>query len=303
MPRPGLASCAVVGVVAVGAAVEANPGAARRSRVATLLAVGDIASCTSKGDEATAKLVDGIVRERPDARILALGDNAYPDGSLADFQRCYEPSWGRHKARTRPVLGNHDYQTKGAAGHFDYFGAAAGARGRGYYSFDLGSWHVVVLNSNCEEVGCGADSEQVRWLVDDLARHPRRCTLAAWHHPRFSSGRNGDHDATRPFWDALVAAGADVVLAGHDHSYERMAAQTGDGQPDHARGLVQFVVGTGGASHHRFRTVKPNSELRRPDTHGVLALTLRPGGYDWRFVPTEGRAVIDAGSATCNERR
>ncbi len=233
--------------------------------------------------------------------VLTLGDNQYLEGELADYQASFAPSWGRVKPLLRPVPGNHEYLTPGAAGYFDYFGAAAGERGRGWYSYDLGTWHVVVLNSNCAAVGgCGAGSPQLLWLAEDLAAHPRACTLAYWHHPRFSSGLHGDDPTYDAFWRVLYAAGADVVLVGHDHDYERFAPQDPDGRPDLERGIRQFVVGTGGMEIRPFGAVRANSEVRNANTFGVLRLELRPDGYDWRFLPAAGGSFTDSGSGGCH---
>jgi hypothetical protein len=264
---------------------------------ATLLAVGDIGSCDSTGDEATAALL----RDVPGV-LATLGDTAYPDGSTADFARCYAPAWGRYRDRTRPAVGNHEYQTAGARGYFGYFGAAAGDPSKGYYSYDLGTWHIVVVNSNCGAVGgCGAGSAQERWLRCDPARGGRRCTLAYWHHPLFTSGAvHPGSTAMRPIFRALYDAGAEVVLTGHNHQYERFAPQTPSGRADPARGVREFVVGTGGASHYRFGAIQPNSQARDATTYGVLRLTLRPTGYDWRFLPAAGGHFTDAGSASCH---
>jgi hypothetical protein len=222
----------------------------------------------------------------------------YPDGTLSQFTSCYEPTWGQHKTRTRPTPGNHEYRTPGAAGYFDYFGAAAGERGKGYYSYELEGWHIVVLNSNCSKVGgCGAGSAQEQWLRADLAAHPSDCTLAYWHHPLFSSTRSDSTRTVQPLWQALYEAGADVVLNGHAHSYERFAAQNPVGQAD-PRGLTQFVVGTGGASHRDFATAEPNSIVRDNTTFGVLEMTLLPSGYTWEFKPAGG-SFTDAGSGAC----
>ena len=276
---------------AAGATPEAEPAPA------VLVGAGDIASCDDEADEATAKLLDVI-----EGTVFTLGDNAYPDGSARQFAECYEPTWGRHKDRTRPAAGNHDYETENAAAYFDYFGEAAGDPETGYYSYDLGAWHVVVLNSNCDEIGgCDAGSDQERWLRDDLAAHPAACTVAYWHHPRFSSGKNhGDEPEVAPLWDALYDAGADVILAGHDHLYERFAPQDADGDADPARGIRSFVVGTGGKDRYRLEEPRPNSEVRDDDTHGVLVVMLHPTGYDWSFRPIAGQTFHDEGTAACH---
>ena len=259
---------------------------------AVLVGAGDIGICGSAADEATAALLDSI-----EGVVFTAGDNAYPDGTAADFASCYAPSWGRHKARTRPAPGNHDYHTTGAAGYYAYFGAAAGPTGLGYYSYDLGDWHIVSLNSS---VSMAAGSPQEQWLRADLAGHPVSCTLAYWHHPRFSSGRHGGDASPEPLWQALYDAGADVVISGHDHTYERFAPQTPDGAADPARGIRQFVVGTGGASLYNFTTIVANSEARDNTTHGVLRLSLGPGGYDWEFIPVAGGTFRDSGSGSCH---
>ena len=269
---------------------------------AVLVGAGDIADCGAggvTGAAATAALLDQIP-----GTVFTLGDNVYPSGAVRDFERCYRPTWGRHLARTRPAPGNHDYVARGAAGYFAYFGMAAGSPGQAYYGYDAGAWHVVVLDSNCREAGgCGAGSAQERWLRADLAAHPSRCTLAYWHHPRFSSGKYGDSQEVVPFWRALYDAGADLVLAGHDHAYERFAPQDPMGLPDAARGLRQIVAGTGGKGHYPIRRRAPNSEVRDDTAFGVLKLTLRPEGYSWEFVPVRdaaGKGFSDSGSAACH---
>jgi 3',5'-cyclic AMP phosphodiesterase CpdA len=235
------------------------------------------------------------------AVVLTLGDNQYENGTLAKFRRSYDPSWGKIKGRIRPAPGNHDYRAPGAAGYFAYFGARAGRRSRGYYSFNLGGWHLIALNSECTHVGgCGKGSRQERWLRADLAAHPARCTLAYWHKPRFSSGMHGNDATYTAFWRALYRAGAEVVLVGHDHDYERFALQTPQGRLDRARGIRQFVVGTGGKTHYGFRTIRANSQVRNSGTFGVLRLTLRTSGYDWRFVPEPGKRFTDTGHGTCH---
>jgi hypothetical protein len=242
---------------------------------------------------------DLIVAADPRA-VLPLGDLQYEDGSLADYRASYDRTWGRLRPISHPVPGNHEYGTAGAEGYFHYFGAAAGDPDRGYDSFDVGSWHLVALNSNCGEVGgCGAGSPQERWLRHDLAADDARCTLAYWHHPRFSSGtEHGDTPSVAPLWQALEEDGADVVLSGHEHSYERFSPQDSTGAID-PRGIREFVVGTGGRSHYPMGTPDRWSERRVTDTFGVLFLTLRRDGYDWRFTDTAGKD-IDAGQFPCH---
>jgi acid phosphatase type 7 len=252
---------------------------------------GDIARCGSDGAEATARLLDGI-----EGTVFTLGDNAYEAGTAEQFRDCYDPSWGRHRARTRPSPGNHDYGTPGAAGYFDYFGEQAGPDRRGYYSFDLGAWHIVSLNS---EIAAGPDSAQARWLRDDLAAHPAACTLAYWHKPLFSSGSvHGNDPHMRAIWELLAAAGADVVLGGHDHLYERFAPQNADGVAD-PQGMRQFVAGAGGSNLYGIGQVQPNSQVRGTGAFGVLKLTLHAASYDWEFVPVEGGDFIDTGTGEC----
>ena len=264
---------------------------------ATLLAAGDIASCQSTGDEATAALLDA----RPNAVVATLGDNVYPNGTASEFANCYDPTWGRHKGRTRPALGNHEYGVFRAGGYFAAFGAAAGEPPLGFYSYDLGAWHVVVLNSNCEVVGCATGGTQEQWLKADLAAHPAQCTLAIWHHPRWSSGTtHGPYQPVFPLWAALYEAGAELVLSGHEHNYERFAKLNPAGQPDPVRGVRQFVVGTGGVSHYALGPPQPGSEARNDNTFGIIALTLRPNSYQWQFVPEAGKTFTDSGSTNCH---
>jgi hypothetical protein len=265
-----------------------------------LLGAGDIASCgVSSRDEATADILDDF----PDATVFTLGDNAYDTGTAQQFADCYEPSWGRVKARTHPTPGGHDYLTPGAAGYYGYFGAAAGDPTKGYYSYDLGAWHVVVLNSDCTQVGgCSAGSAQENWLRNDLATHPADCTVAYWHEPRFSSGSvHGNHEGMQDFWQALYDYGVDVVLGGDDHLYERFLPQKPDGTLDLSYGITQFVVGTGGYGVlYDFGAIQPNSAARIPYTHGVLKLALHANSYDWEFVPIAGQTATESGTASCH---
>ena len=284
---------------ALAAVVALGPFADRPAQAASVVMVGagDIAKCSSSGDEATARLLDNIP-----GTVFTTGDHVYNSGTAAQFRDCYGPSWGRHKARTRPSVGNHEYLTAGASGYYNYFGSAAGSPSKGYYSYDRGDWHVVVLNSMCEKVGgCGSTSPMLAWLKNDLAANSiNRCTLAYFHHPLFSSGKHGNQSQMRPTWNALHAANADVVVNGHDHSYERFAPQRPDGTRDDARGIREFVVGTGGASHSSFGTVKPNSQVRNASTYGVLRLTLNAGSYGWKFVPAAGKTFTDSGTTSCH---
>jgi hypothetical protein len=294
-----------------------GPGATALAPV--LAGAGDIARCYEPETphvwtparqtmaEQTARLLDGI-----DGTVMALGDNAYEAGSLIDYYACYHPTWGRHRSRTRPAVGNHEYITPGAAGYFAYFGSRA-APPLGYYSYDIGSWHVVVLNSmsqwtTCQPPPpdtetarlCAGDRLQQQWLRGDLAAHSNRCTAAYFHHPRFSSGLHGSQREMQQMWDILYDHGVDVVVAAHDHLYERFAPQDRDGNLDEERGIRQFVVGTGGAELYSFTTIERNSEVRNNDTHGVLKLTLGEGSYQWAFVPVAGQSFSDEGSGSCH---
>jgi hypothetical protein len=264
-----------------------------------LVGAGDIASCDAlAGAEATAKLIDKIP-----GTVFAAGDLAYPDGSDEQFANCYGPTWGRFKDRTRPAPGNHEYHKTGASGYARYFGEAAGPPDKAYYSYELGTWHIVVLNSECVEVaGCEANSPQGLWLKQDLADHATACTLAYFHKPLFSSGaKHGNDPEVKPLWDLLYHAGADVIINGHDHDYERFAPQDPEGHLDAKHGIREFVVGSGGKNSHRAMGVtQPNSEVRNSDTYGVLKLTLHSRGYDWEFVPEAGRTFTDTGSGECH---
>lgn len=233
--------------------------------------------------------------------VLALGDTQYETGTASAFAASYGSTWARFRAITRPVPGNHEYYTSGAAGYYGYFGAAAGDPSKGWYSFEAGAWHVVVLNSNCSAVGgCGPGSPQETWLRADLASHPRVCTLAAWHQPRWSSGSHGSDPLTDALLRALHDSGADIVLNGHDHDYERFAPLDPDGSPDAAHGIREFVVGTGGKNQTPFGTRQPGSDVRESGTYGVLKLSLRPGGYDWAFLPAAPGTFSDSGSGVCH---
>jgi hypothetical protein len=258
-----------------------------------LVGAGDIGRCGEPGAELTAQLLDTIP-----GIVFTTGDNAYPDGTASDFSHCYGPTWGRHKARTRPSPGNHDYHTADGQAYFAYFGDAAGGASGGYYSYDLGRWHVISLNS---EIDMDGGSPQERWLKDDLVAHARPCTLAYWHEPRFSSGANhGSSRRSAALWEALYQAGAEVVINGHEHIYERFAPQRPDGTVDPQRGIRQFTVGTGGASLYDLGKPLRNSEVRDNQDLGVLKLTLYPAGYTWEFVPVAGGRTRDSGAAPCH---
>lgn len=273
-------------------AQEPSPGAV------FLTGAGDIAACGEPGSEATARLLDRIP-----GRIFTTGDNAYPAGSASDYAYCFEPTWGRHRERIRPTPGNHDYWTAGARPYFEYFGDAAGAAGKGWYTYEYGDWRVVALNSN---LYTEPNSEQLRWLRALLADDDHVCTVAYFHHPLVSSGGHGsnsgeDHDAdVRALWGALYAAGAELVMAGHDHHYERFAPMAPTGQVDRERGMRLFIVGTGGG---RLRGVldtrHPASEVVHTGAHGVLRLELRDGGYGWAFLSADGE-VLDRGEDRCH---
>ena len=262
-----------------------------------LVGAGDIAECWGGlinwpgGAKATAALLDHI-----QGTVFTTGDNAYRKGTAEEFRNCYEPTWGRHKARTHPTLGNHDYDSAKGAPYYTYFGPSAGTPGQGYYSYELGTWHIVALNSNLTDE---AWPEQERWLRADLAAHRTRCTLAYWHHPVFSSGRHGDGHRMRTIWPILYEFGVDVVVNGHDHDYERFALQNPNGEAEAEHGIREFVVGTGGAGLDKFQTIRANSEARNSTTWGVLKLTLHAASYDWEFIPVAGDTFHDAGSAAC----
>ena len=291
MMKHFLIMLAVISGLIVGSSYPSAETALAQSSDPVFVGAGDIANCSGNNDESTAKLLDGI-----SGTVFTLGDNVYPDGTASQFTDCYGPTWGRHKNRTRPSPGNHDYHTSGASGYYNYFGASAGDPGKGYYSYDLGAWHIISLNS---EAGYGAGSVQEQWLRADLAANNAMCTLAYWHHPRFSSGNHGNSNRGQAFWNALYAYGADVILNGHDHTYERFAPQNPNAQADPNRGIREFVVGTGGAGLYPFPNIQPNSEVRNNVTFGVLKLTLHATSYDWQFIPIAGQTFSDSGTGNC----
>jgi acid phosphatase type 7 len=314
-PLNNLIAAATVVLAACSAASFAQTASRRSSRSpekanarerpdeVVLVGAGDIASCTHpEGARATAKLLEQIP-----GTVFAAGDLAYEKGSVADFQNCYGPTWGRFKVRTRPALGNHEYGLPGpATAYFQYWGERAGPQGRGYYSYDLGAWHIVVLNTNCDAEGvggCAPGSPQETWLKGDLAAHPGACLLAYGHHALFSSGifkSHAIHPELKPLWQDLYAAHADLILAGHEHSYERFAPQDPDGRTDPQNGMREIVVGTGGRSHDLLGFALANSEVRDWSSYGVVKLTLSPGKYVWEFIPVAGASLRDSGSGICH---
>jgi acid phosphatase type 7 len=323
-----LLAAAVLGaaVLALADPVGQPAQAQAASPEATLVGAGDIASCSYNRDYQTARLLDStIATASAPVTIFTLGDNAYPDGTAAQFRNCYDPTWGGSHLGQRtditptlynpqmwdltrlPAVGNHEYRTPGASAYFDYFGAKAGAPSKGYYSYDVGSWHFVVLNSNCDQVGgCGKSSPQGRWLRADLANHPAACTAASFHHPLYTSS-TADTNIVRPFWDMLYKEGADVILSGHAHYYERFLPQRPDGTLDLRYGLHEFIAGTGGQD--------PDNPMRFPraansvidsekepgkTAYGVLKLDIYAGGYAWKFLPVEGETFTDSGTGQCH---
>jgi hypothetical protein len=265
-----------------------------------LAGAGDISDCDNEGDNVTASLIDQVVAQNPSTTVFTAGDNVYPDGAPEDFDRCYDPTWGRHKDRTRPSPGNHDYNTEGANGYFGYFGEAAGDPGEGYYSYQAGDWLVISLNSNCDEVACDSGSPQEEWLRQQLEASEASCTAAYWHHPLFSSGDHGGDDSMRDIFATLYEYGAEIVLTGHDHNYERFAPQDPTGVHDPAGGIRQFVVGTGGTGNRGVDNPVPNSEARYSDSFGILALSLYTDGYEWQFIAEPGSTFVDVGIGTCH---
>jgi chitodextrinase len=293
----GLAA-ATVGAPAAPSSAAA-PSAVALASDPTLAAAGDIiGDCTgsSCGYQQTASVINSLAP----TTVLALGDISNRSGSASDYTGPFNSSWGAFKAKIRPVPGNHDYDAPGAQNYFNYFGAAAHPP-LGYYSSDVGSWHIVAINSNCSQVGgCQAGSTQEQWLKNDLAQHPAACTLAFWHHPRYSSGNGGDSTSMKAMFQDLLNARADVLLSGHAHDYERFAPQNNASQLDTANGIRQFVVGTGGSFFTPFGSTKPNSLVRNNNTFGVLSMNLGASSYSFKFVPVAGKTFTDSGSATCH---
>jgi acid phosphatase type 7 len=292
----GAAIASAMLLACMAAVLTAVPGASKTQTV-TLVGAGDIAGCDFKADSKTARLV-GKIR----GTVFTLGDNVYPDGTSAQFRDCYDPTWGKYKKRTKPTAGDQDYLTPGAKPYFDYFGKAAGEPDKGYYSYDRGAWHIVALNSNCKEVGgCDWKSAQGRWLRTDLINHQARCTLAYFQHPLYASGSGYDSPKVKPIWHILYDHDADVVLSGHAHRYERFAPITPEGARSSAKGIRQFIVGTGGAPGGNLNGPKdPNVQAKKIGAPGVLKLHLGSDFYHWKFVPVAGRNYTDSGKARCH---
>lgn len=296
-----LAAGCVTARLEVGTSAQLAVAAARipaaQAGDVTVVAAGDVADCANL---AAARATAALVELFPSATVLVPGDTAYPDGATNDFARCYGPTWGAFKSRTRPAPGNHEYHTPDAAGYFAYFGAAAGNPGQGYYSYDIGAWHLIALNANCKFVACKAGSAQEVWLKSDLQSHANQCTLAYWHQPRFSSGSGGGTSSVGAFWNDLYANHAEIVLNGHLHTYERFAPLNPSGAVDNTNGIREFIVGTGGDNHGKFKTIHAGSQVRNTTTYGVLELTLGADSYSWSFVPVTGGTFTDSGTTDCH---
>lgn len=289
-----LATAVLVSTVTLGCREPANVPVDDLIAPAVFVGAGDITTCWNNNDSATAALLDSI----PGAVFVA-GDNLHDNAAGASYANCYDPTWGRHRDRTYPAVGNHEYDPGSADPYFDYFGTKAGPRSLGYYSFNLGAWHVIVLNSNNAQVSTAAGSDQERWLRADLAANRTRCTLAIFHHPRFYQGSWNRNQTVEAFWWALYQARADVVVNGHFHVYERYAPQTPSGAADPSRGIRQFIVGTGGRGHDALVQAAPNVEVRDNSSFGVLKLTLESRRYSWEFIPVAPGTFRDSGSGDC----
>jgi acid phosphatase type 7 len=285
--------------VVVMATLSGAFGSSQTAPESTLIAAGDIASCPESGDEQTAKLIQTMLEKTP-ATVAALGDLVYPTGKLETYKACYGPTWGQFLQVTKPAIGNHDYAGGTSQGYAAYFGKAAGPSPEHYYSYNLGEWHVIVLNSNCWAVGgCEQGSKQYKWLQANLEKNQTKCTLAYWHHPRFSSALHGNNEFMQDVWALLANSGVELVLSGHDHSYERFAPLNAAGQPSKT-GTRAFVVGTGGKDTYPLLITKPGSQVRKTGVFGVLELKLTASRYDWQFVPVSGKTFSDSGSTNCH---
>lgn len=266
-----------------------------------LIGAGDISVCGIDDDQKTARIIDRLIEQYPQAEIFTAGDNAQSSGAVEEYTSCFDKSWGRFKNRIHPSPGNHDWYNRDGEGYFDYFGATAGKKGLGYYSYNLGVWHIVSLNSNCDMVDCGPASAQVRWLLEDLEKNKgHRCTLLYWHHPIWDSGTVKIMPGIKTFWDIASAYNAEIVVNGHDHHYERFAPLGRNGIIDSASGIREFIAGTGGAWLFDLGDPLPATQARDNTTHGVIKFTLYPNRYTWEFIPVEGEAFEDSGSDTCH---
>ena len=292
-------STTTLGLIVMVASLTFAFGSSQTETEATLIAAGDIASCEETGEEQTAKLVQTMLEKTP-ATVAALGDLVYPTGKLETYKNCYGPSWGQFLKQTRAAIGNHDYAGGTGKGYAAYFGKAAGPSPEHYYSYDLGKWHVIVLNSNCWAVGgCELGSKQYKWLQADLEKNQTKCSLAYWHHPRFSSALHGNNNFMQDVWALLANSGVEVVLNGHDHDYERFAPLNAAGKPSE-KGTRAFVVGTGGKNTYPFLITKPGSQVRKTGVFGVLELKLGASSYAWKFVPVAGKTFTDSGGTNCH---
>jgi alkaline phosphatase len=299
----------LVATAAIGDVSAGGPSAAQLANTARLpksgqriVAVGDVACRPNKpqtlGSCHQVQTARAAYQQNP-SRVLLLGDIQYDNGALADYRASFAKAWAGMRKQWRPAPGNHEYNTPGAAGYYSFFGGRAGRGERGNYSFDVGAWHLIALNSNCAIVGCGDNSAQVRWLRADLKRHKNRCVGAYWHHPRYSSGTHGDDPEVAPLWRELRKAGAEFVLSGHDHSYQRFAPQDENHRLAPRTGIRQFVAGTGGEDHTAIARHSANSEKAIADQFGVIVMDLRAKSYDWRFVNEAGKS-LDRGSDRCH---
>lgn len=260
-----------------------------------LVGAGDVADCVNiSGAQATAALLDSIP-----GTVFTLGDNGYPDGSDLNYSHCYDITWGRHRYRTLPTIGNHEYNMPDGVDYYNYYGLNTGAPMQAWHSYNLATWHIIVLDSDCNQIDCSSTSPEYTWLQSDLASNKQACTMAMWHHPLFVSSVAGTKTWTQPFWQLLYNAKADLILGAHVHIYERFAPQNPNGQAD-PNGIVEIVVGTGGQSHGGFDSILPNSLVRNDNTFGVLELTLQANSYAFQFIPQAGASFTDSGTYTCH---
>lgn len=281
---------------------KAKSGNGSASKSVTVYAAGDIADCRKKPAAetmaaSTAELINAGLAKDSKALVITLGDNTYPVGRPEEFSECYELTWGQFKKRTLPSPGNHDYGMPLALGYYNYFDELAGPDRRGYYRKTAGNWQLLSLNSNLD----GAQmQEQLAWLKEELKENKANCTLAFWHHPVISSGGHGNNDVMKEAWKLLAAAKADIVLASHDHNYERMAPINASGERDDKNGIRSFIVGTGGVKLTPMFFSKSTTEVRDNATYGVLKLTLQANSYEWEFLPVAGQSFTDKGTASCH---